>query len=91
VAFLAVVRFLVAAPFLAADDRLAVVRFLVVAAFLAADFRLAGDLPVRDLFVAGMGFHPLPNVRTPYASGVSAPVRSCRPIPRTARRDAGHS
>ena len=30
-------------------------------------------------------------IRTPYASGVAAPVRSCRPTPRSARRAGGRS
>lgn len=82
VVFLAVVfRFLVAAPFLAAAERLTLFRFLVAAAFLAAvDFFLAGDIG-----------HPLPLLRTPCASGVAVPVRSSRPTRRIARRDEARS
>ena len=44
------------------------------------------------LFFAGAIGHPLSiGLRTPSASGVAAPVRSCLPTPRTARRGGGRS
>jgi hypothetical protein len=90
---LATVRFRVAAPFLPAVDRFAAVRFRVAAAFLPAVDRLA-DVRFRAvLFLAGAIPSPFRGLcfTTPCASGACAPVRSCPPTRRTARRGEARS
>ena len=80
-------RFRVAAAFFVAADRfLEVVVFRVVIFFLA-DVFFAADFFLR----AGGILHLLSSVRTPCASGVVSPARSCRPTRRTARRGATRS
>jgi hypothetical protein len=65
---------------------------LRAALFLAAGLRAAVFLFAVDLFLAGDIGHLLPiQLRTPCASGVCVPVRSSRPILRTARHGEGHS
>ena len=79
-------RFRVAAAFFAAADRFLEVVFRVVVFFLV-DVFFAADFFLR----AGGILHLLSSVRTPCASGVVSPARSCRPTRRTARRGATRS
>jgi hypothetical protein len=95
-------RFRVAAALRPARDLAALFRFRVAAAFLAAVERFRDDVfraedlrVVRfravDFFRAVAMSHLLSTLRTPCASGVVVPVRSCLPTPRTARRGAARS
>jgi cytochrome c biogenesis protein CcdA len=95
-------RFRVAAALRPARDLAALFRFRVAAAFLAAVERFRDDVfraedlrVVRlrdvDFFRAVAMGHLLSTLRTPCASGVVVPARSCLPTLRTARRGAGRS
>ena len=84
VVFRLAVDFLRAVVFLRAVDFLAAVFFLPVVFLRAVDLRA-----VDFLRLAAMSGHLLPALRTPCASGVAVPVRSCLPTPRTARSYEG--
>ena len=79
------VVFLLAVVFFRAAGFLPVV-FLRAVVFLAVVF-----LRAVDFFRAVAMCHLPPTLRTPCASGVVVPVRSCLPTLRIARRDAARS
>jgi hypothetical protein len=94
-------RLRVAAAFLAARDLAVVFRFRVAAAFLAAVERFRDDVlravdfrvvRLRVVLFRAVAMSHLPStLRTPCASGVVVPARSCLPTRRTARRVAARS
>jgi hypothetical protein len=94
-------RLRVVAPFLAARDLALVFRFRVAAAFLAAVERFRDDVlravdfrvvRLRVVLFRAVAMSHLPStLRTPCASGVVVPARSCLPTRRTARRVAARS
>jgi hypothetical protein len=100
--FLRAVDFLRPAAFLRPVVFRLAVDFLRAVVFLRAGFRAAAfflpvvflravDLRAVDFLRLAAMCHLPPALRTPCASGVVSPVRSCLPKRRTARRDAARS